>query len=186
MAFQLVESLMTLTMHKGIFAFQYHLTGLKMLNINFDHLLDASISPSAVDNADFNRNKSFRLNPTLFHRWPIRIVYNLLYEAICPNMISVDNKKGGRGGVTRLIGLAAKISFSFLNDCWLKDNACLVIEGTWQGGSCMQIWWTGTFSPVHHLYVSLGANFVEYRSRQRKFHIAIKHPDDIVFFWCSF
>ena len=66
------------------------------------------------------------------------------------------------------------------------DRACLATEGTWQGGSCMQIWCTGSFSPIHHLNVSLGANFVEYRSRQTKFHIAIKHPDDIVFFWCSF
>ena len=64
-------------------------------------------------------------------------------------------------------------------------SACLSTEGTWQGGSCIQIWCTGSFSPIHHLKVSLGANFVEYRSRQTKIHIAIKHLDDIVFFWCS-
>ena len=37
-------------------------------------------------------------------------------------------------------------------------------------------------SHIHHLNVSHSANFVEYRSRQTKIHIAIKHPDDIVFF----
>ena len=27
---------------------------------------------------------------------------------------------------------------------------CLVTEGTWQWGSCMQIWCTGCISPIHH------------------------------------
>ena len=67
-----------------------------------------------------------------------------------------------------------------------RDSACLPTEGTWQGGSCIQIWCTVSFSPIHHLNVSLGANSIEYRSRQTKIHIAIKHLDDIVFFWCSF
>ena len=58
-------------------------------------------------------------------------------------------------------------------------NACLATEGTWQAGSCMEIWCTGSFSSIHHLNVRLGANFVEYRSRQTEIHIAIKHPGDI-------
>ena len=65
-------------------------------------------------------------------------------------------------------------------------SACLATEGTWQRGSCMQIWCTGSFFPIHHRNVSLGANCVEYKSRQTKIHIAIKHPDNIVLFWCSF
>ena len=59
---------------------------------------------------------------------------------------------------------------------WVHANsACLATEGTWQ------IWFTGSFSSIRHLNVSLVANFVEYRSRQTKIHTAIKHPDDIVF-----
>ena len=38
---------------------------------------------------------------------------------------------------------------------------CLATEGTWQWGSCMQIWCTGCTSPIHHLNVSPGANFVD-------------------------
>ena len=72
---------------------------------------------------------------------------------------------------------------SYQNRC---DSACLATEGTWQGASCMQFWCAGSFSFIHHLNISLGANFVEYRSRQTKIHIAIKHPDGIVLFLCSF
>ena len=38
---------------------------------------------------------------------------------------------------------------------------CLATEGTWQWGSCIQIWCTGCISPIHHLNVSPGANFVD-------------------------
>ena len=38
---------------------------------------------------------------------------------------------------------------------------CLATEGTWQWGSCMQIWCTGCISPIHHLNVSPSANFVD-------------------------
>ena len=38
---------------------------------------------------------------------------------------------------------------------------CLATEGTWQWGSCMQIWCARCISPIHHLNVSQGANFVD-------------------------
>ena len=75
------------------------------------------------------------------------------------------------------------IMISYQNRC---GSACPATEGTWQGASCMQFWSTGSCSPIHHLNVSLGANFVEYRSRQTKIHVIIQHLDDIVFFLCSF
>ena len=69
----------------------------------------------------------------------------------------------------------------------LWGSACLATEGTWQWGYCMQIWCTGSFSSIHHPNVSLDANFVHpAHELQTKTHIATKHPDDIVFLWCSF
>ena len=63
------------------------------------------------------------------------------------------------------------------------DNACLATEGTWQEGSCMQIWCTWPSLPIYHMKVSLDANFVEYRSRKTEIHVEpllVRAPMEIV------
>ena len=60
-------------------------------------------------------------------------------------------------------------------------SACLAPEGTRQGGSCLEIWCTRSCSHIHHLNVSLSANFVECRVGRQK---SIS-PKSILMILCS-
>ena len=53
------------------------------------------------------------------------------------------------------------ILLPFKYDIISEPMRCLATEGTWQWGSCMQIWRTGCISPIHHLNVSHGAIFFD-------------------------
>ena len=103
---------------------------------------------------------------------------------ICTNITKYTVQESRTEKFSELIHSICPTSSISYQSQWF--STCLATEGTWQGVSCMQIWCTRSFSPIHHVNISLGVNFVEYVCRQTKIHIAIKHPDGIVFFWCSF